>query len=115
MSQQFRFKNIDEPRSYLLEEIKQNELMRRKHKKVCAILNYIEHFFILISTITGCLSISAFASLIGIPIEITSSAIGLKIFAITIKKFKSIIKGKKKNYDKIVFLAKSKLNRIKVF
>ena len=62
------------------------------------ILNDIERFPILASTITGCISISAFASLIGIPIGITSSAIGLKVCAITagIKKYKSIIKKKKK-------------------
>ena len=71
---------------------------------------------ILASTITGCISISAFVSLLGIPIGITNSAIGLKICAITvgIKKFKSIIKKKKKKHDKIVLLAKSKLNKIKV-
>ena len=88
--------------------------MSKKHKKVCITLNYIEHFFILASTITGCISISAFASLIGIPIEIMSFAIGLKIYAITagIKKCKSIIKKKKKKHDKIVFLAKSKLHSI---
>ena len=39
-------------------------------------LNYIEDFLILASTNTGCVSISAFASLVGIPIGITSSAIG---------------------------------------
>ena len=107
ISQEFRLKNIDETRNYLIEEIKQNELMSRKHKKVCTTLNYIEHFLILASTITGCVSISAFASLIGIPIGITSSAIGLKICAITagIKKYKSIIKKKKKKHDKIVLLA----------
>ena len=49
--------------------------MSRKHKKVCAALNYIEYFLILASTITGCISFSAFASLLGIPIGITSSAI----------------------------------------
>ena len=61
-------------------------------------------------------SISAFASLIGILIGITSSVIGLKINAITagIKKYKSIIKKKKKKHDKIVLLAKSKLNSIEV-
>ena len=71
--------------------------MSRKHKKVCTALNYIEHFLILASTITGCISISAFASLLGIPIGITSSAIGWKICAITtgITKYKSIIKKKK--------------------
>ena len=44
------------------------------------------------STITRCISVSAFASLVGIPIGITSSAIGLKNCIITgkIKKYKSI-------------------------
>ena len=45
-----------------------------------------ELYWILIilgSTITGCVSISAFASLVGIPIWIASSEIGLKICAIT--------------------------------
>ena len=85
-------------------------------KRFVQSVNYIEHFLILASTITGCVSISAFASLIGIPIGITSSAIGLKICAITagIKKYKSIIKKKKKKHDKIVSLAKSELNRIEV-
>ena len=61
-------------------------------------------------------SISAFALLFGIPIEITSSAVGLKICAITagIKKYKSIIKKKKKKHDKIALLAKIKLNAIEV-
>ena len=116
ISQEFRLKNIDETRNYLIEEINRNELMSKKHKKVCITLNYIEHFLILASTITGCISISAFVSLLGIPIGITNSAIGLKICAITvgIKKFKSIIKKKKKKHDKIVLLAKSKLNSIEV-
>ena len=77
--------------------------------KVWTTLNFIEHIFILASAITGCLSISAFTSIVGIPLEITSSAIGSKICAITagIKKYKSIIKKKKKKHNKIVLLAKS--------
>ena len=72
------------------------------------------HNSILASTITGCISISAFTSLLGIPIGITSSAIGLKICAIAagIEKYKSIIQ--KKKHDEIVLLAKSKLNSIEV-
>ena len=54
----------------------------KKHKKVCTDLNYIEYLLILASTVTGCVSISTFASLVGIPIGIASSAVGLKIFAI---------------------------------
>ena len=116
ISQEFRLKNIDETRNYFLEEIKQNELVSKKHKKVCTTLNYTEQIFNLASTITGCISISVFASLIGVPIGIKSSAIGLKICAITagVKKYKSIIKKKKKKHDKIVFIAKYKLKKIKV-
>ena len=90
--------------------------MSKNHKKVFTTLNDIEHSLILASTITGCISISAFASLVGIPIGIKSSAIGLKTCEITsgIKSYKSIIKKKKKKHDKIVFLAKSKLNRTEV-
>ena len=61
---------MDETRNYFLREIKQNELMSKKHKKVCTTLNYIEHILVLASTITECISISAFASLIGIPIGV---------------------------------------------
>ena len=50
--------------------------MNNKHKKVCTALNYIEHFFILASEITGCISIFVFVYLLRIPIGITSSAIG---------------------------------------
>ena len=54
----------------------------KKPKRFCTTLNYIEHFLILASTITGCISISAFASSIGISVGIISSSIGLKICTI---------------------------------
>ena len=57
--------------------------MSKKYKIVCTTVNYIEQFLILASKITGCVSISALASLIGIPIGITSSATVLKICEIT--------------------------------
>ena len=44
MSQEFRLKNINEIINYFLEEIKQNKLMSRKHKKVCTTINYVETF-----------------------------------------------------------------------
>ena len=117
INQEFRpEQNIDEIRNYLIEEINQNEFMTRKHKKVCRVLNYIDHSLIAISLITGGVSISVFASLVVIPIGITNSAIGLKICVITtgIKKDKSIITKKRMKHDKIVLLAKSKLNSIEV-
>ena len=52
---------------------------------------------IVISTITGCVSIYAVASLVRIPIGIARFTIGLKICVITAgtKKYKFVIKKKK--------------------
>ena len=69
--------------------------MSRRHQKIWATLNYIEHFFILASAITGSLSFSPFVSLHGILIEIKGSTKGLIIFTITAAiKCKSIINKK---------------------
>ena len=51
ISKEFRLKNIDETRYYVIDEMNQNELMSKMHKKVCTTLSYIEHFLILASTI----------------------------------------------------------------
>ena len=81
ISQEFRLKYIDETRNYLIEEMNCNELMSKKYKKVFTTLNYIEHFLILGFKITGCISVSVFASSVGISIGITSSETALKIRA----------------------------------
>ena len=108
--------NINETRNYFLEDIAENELTSRKHRKIRATSNYIECILILASTVNGPILISAFASMFGIPIGITSSVTGLKICAMAagIEKYKSIIKKKQKKHNKILLLAKSKLNSIEV-
>ena len=83
INQKSRLKKINEIRIYLIEEINRNDLMSKKHKKVRRVLNYIELSLISISAITRCVSISAFASLVGIPIGIASFTIELKICVIT--------------------------------
>ena len=90
--------------------------MTERYKKTCKYLNYVEHLLILVSTVTGCVSVSAFASLICVSVCITCSTVGMKICAITaeIIKHKSIIKKKKKKHDEIVLLRKSKLNTIEI-
>ena len=97
-NQYFRLKNIVKKNCFF-KEIKQNKLMSKKHKKVYTILNYFEHSVMFASTITGFISISAFARLIAIARGITSSAIGSKICAIIagIIKYKSFIKKRKRN------------------
>ena len=104
----FRLRKIDETRNYFLEEIKHNDLMSEKYKKTCKYLNYVEHLPILASKIAVCVSISAFAALVCVPVGITSSAVGVKSCSITagIRKHKSIIKKKKKKRHKVVLLGK---------
>ena len=51
----FRLRKIDETRNDY------NDLMSEKYKKTCRYLDYVEHLLILVSTVTGCVSISAFA------------------------------------------------------
>ena len=114
-SVEFRLREIDETRNYLLDEIKHNNLMREKYKKTFKYLNQAENFLILVSTVTGCVSISTFASLAFVPVGITSSVGETKVCAITaeIKKYKSVIK-KKKKHDKMALLGKDKINTIEV-
>ena len=116
ISEEFRLKNVDETRKYLLEETEQNELMSRKHKKVCAALIIFNNFLFQFSAITGSISVSSSASLLVIPIRIKSSAIELKDYAITtgFKKYNSISQKQKTKHDKILLLAKSKVNNIEV-
>ena len=71
--------------------------MNEKHKKVYRALSYFENFIIFISAVSGCVSLAAFASLVGVPIGITSSVIRLNIYAITAGIKKSIVKMKKRS------------------
>ena len=105
LSREFRLKNIEERKTYLIEE------MSKKHKNIHSFkLYWALTYFNFYSN--RCFSISAFAPLVGIPIGIRSSSIGLKNCVITsgIKKYKLIILKKKKICDEIVLLSKSKLN-----
>ena len=105
-SLEFRLKKIDETRNYLSDEIDHKDLMSEKYKKTCKYLNYVEHVFILVSAVNGCVSVSVFAPLVCVAVGITSSSVGLKICAITtgLKKYNSIIKKEKKKNDKIMLL-----------
>ena len=92
------------------------KVMSEYHKTTCKYLSYVEPLLILASTVTGCVSIYAFASLIEANVVIASSAVGIKICAITagIKKCKPIIKKGKKKHDKMVLLEKANLDTIEV-
>ena len=82
ISQKFRLKNMDGTRNCFIEEINESKLMSEKHK-MFVILNCVEHLLIVTSTTTGCVSISDFTSLLRIPVDISTFAIGLKNCVIT--------------------------------
>lgn len=44
--------------------MKYNDLMSEKHRA----LNYFKHFLVFASAVTACASISAFASVVGVPV-----------------------------------------------
>ena len=99
-------------RNHFIKDKKQNELISKKQKNICKILSYTERLLILVSTVTGSVSIYGFASFVGIPVGIASSVVMIKICIITagIKKYESIIKKMKKKHDKIVLLAKAEVS-----
>ena len=92
VTQKLKLNNIGQERNYFIEEINQKDVISKKHKKVFTVLSYIEHLLILAFVVTECVSISSFASLVGIPIGIASSVLVLKNVGIPagIKKYKSI-------------------------
>ena len=63
--------------------------MSKKFRKARRVMGHIEHLLVLVSTVTGCVSVSAFASLVGIPVGIANSAVGLTncVIASGIKKY----------------------------
>ena len=66
-------KEINEEKNYVIEEIKQDELISKKNKMVLKTLNYTEH--LLISTSTIYVLVSVFAFLVGIPVGDAISSI----------------------------------------
>ena len=111
---EFRLGKIDETKNCILDHTKHSDLISQKYKKTCRYLNCVEHLLILASTITGCVPISVFTSLVCVLVGIMSYAVGMKICTAKIKKYKSFIKKKKKKHDKILLWGKDKWNIIEV-
>ena len=76
-------KKMDKKRNYVMEEIKYDDLISEKHKKVCMFLSYFEHFLVFVSAVSGCVSISAFHSLVGVTVRIAKSVVGKTTCALT--------------------------------
>ena len=111
----FRLAEIDKTKDYFNSEIQESKTMSKKLSKFVAAFHYIDKTLIVLSAASGGISIISFTSVIRIPAGIASASFTL-IFSLTtgiIKKLSKITRNKKKKHNKIVMLAKSKLNSIK--
>ena len=112
--QQFRLNKINEIKDYFVAEIKERELMSKRFRKYIASFDYFDKSLIVLSVATSSISIASFATVIGAPVGIISASCSLA-FSITTGFVKELLKTtrkKKKKPNKIVMLARSKLNSI---
>ena len=113
--QQFRLNKINEIKDYFIAEIKERELMSKKLSKYIASFEYFDTSWIVLSVTTGSISnASSFATVIGAPVGIANARYSLVFLISTgiIKKLLKTTRNKKKKHNKIVMLARSKLNSV---
>ena len=95
-------------------EIRERELMSKNLSKYIVSFEYLDKSLIVLLVATGSISIASFTIAIGAPVGIVSTSCRLA-FSITtgfVKIFLKTIRNKKKKHNKIVMLARDKLNSI---
>ena len=110
----FRLDEMSKIEDYFIEEINQIKLYSQKLNKYFTTFDYIDEILIVLSATSGGVSIISFSSVMGAPFGIGSASFTL-FFSLTtgiVKKLLNITRKKKKKHDKILMLAKSKLNSI---
>ena len=110
----YRLDEINKIRDYFNNEIKEREDIIKKLNKYLVSFDYLDKIFITLSASFGTLSIASQATVIGIPAGITGASLTL-IFTIGAGISKSLLKvtkKRKKKHNKIIALAKIKLNTI---
>ena len=110
----YRLGEINKIKGYFNNEIKERKDIIKKLNKYLVSLDYLDKIFIALSASFGTLSIASFASVVGTPAGIPGSSLTL-IFTIGTGISKSLLnvtKKRKKKHNKIIVLAKNKLNMI---
>ena len=85
--------------------------MSKTLSKYIASFDYFDKSLIVLSVTTGSISIASFATVIGAPVGLASVGFSLA-FSISTRTVKETVKNNKKKHNKIVMLARSKLNSI---
>ena len=109
----FRLNKINEIKDYFVADIKERELMSNRLSKYIAFCDYFDKSLIVLSA-SGSISIASSATVIGTPIGIASASLSLtfSLSTGTVKKLLKTTRNKKKKHNKIIMLARSKLNSI---
>ena len=119
LSEQTKFRLIDITgiENYFYQEINQRKSCSTKLSKYVVVFDYIDQALIVFSAASGGVSIISFTTIVSAPVGIESASLTL-FFSLTkgkVKKLMNITRKKKGKYDKILMLAKSKLNSIETF
>ena len=110
----FRLHEINKIKNYFYSEIQEKKTMSKKLSKYIAAFDYADKIFIVLSASFGTLSLVSHATVVGIPVVLTGASLTV-MFSLTtgiVKKLLNLTRKKKKKHNKIVTLAKSKLNSI---
>ena len=110
----YRLDGINKIKDYFNVEIKESKDIIKKLNKYIVAFDYADKVFITLSASFGTLSIASYATIVGIPVGIAGASLTL-IFIMTtgvVKTLLNITRKKKKKHNKIIALARSKLNII---
>ena len=110
----FRLDEMSKTEKYFIEEINQRKSYSQKFKKYIIAFDYMDKILVVLSATTGGVSIMSFSSVIGAPAGIASASFTL-IFSLAtgiVKKLLDITRKKRRKYDKILILVKSKFSSI---
>ena len=110
----YRLDEINKIKEYFDNEFKERKDIIEKLNKYLVTFDYLDKIFITLSASFRTLSIASYATVLGLPVGIVGSSLTL-IFTIGTGINKSLLrvtKKRKKKHNKIIALAKSKLNMI---
>ena len=110
----FRLDEVNKIKDYLNAEIKERKDIVKKISKYIVAFDYADKLFITLSASFGTLSIVSHATVVGIPVGIAGASLTVIVTVTTdvVKKILNITRKKKKKHNKIITLAKNKLNII---
>ena len=112
--QLFRLNKINEINNYFVAEVKERELISKTLSKYIASFEHVDKSLIVLFATSSINSITSFVTVIALLIGIESASFSLSFSILTgiVKKWLKTRQNKNKKYNKIVMLARSKLNSI---